>query len=64
MGELRVKFYLGQCEDCSPGESTSDSSTRLLQRGRGERQYMCEFGEGGVYAIKNVFFCRKFLLVS
>ena len=30
--ELRVKFYLGQNEACSPGDSTSDSSERLLQR--------------------------------
>ena len=30
--ELQVKFYLGQNEACSPGDSTSDSSERLLQR--------------------------------
>ena len=28
---LRVKFYLGQNEDCSPGGSISDSAERLLQ---------------------------------
>ena len=42
-----VKFHLGQNEDCSLGDSTSDSSERLLQRGRGEGQYI-RFGEGGV----------------
>ena len=26
----RVKFYLGQNEDCSPGDSISESSERLL----------------------------------
>ena len=32
MWELPVKFYLGQYEDCSQGDSTSDSSEKLLQR--------------------------------
>ena len=31
MYNLRVKFYLGQNEDCSPGGSISESSERLLQ---------------------------------
>ena len=31
MHYMRVKFYLGENEDCSPGGSTSDSSKRLLQ---------------------------------
>ena len=35
--ELRVKFYLGQNEDCSLGGSTSESSERLLQRGSGRK---------------------------
>ena len=30
----------------------------------GERQYICDFGEGGLHAIKHIFYCRKFLLVS
>ena len=30
---VRVKFSLGQNEDCSPGGSISDSSERLLQSG-------------------------------
>ena len=53
--ELRVKFYLGQNEDWSPVDSTSDSSEKLLQRGRGEGQYICDFGEGGVHAIKCIY---------
>jgi len=38
MRNMRFKFYLGQNEDCSLGDSTSDSSERLLQRGSGEGQ--------------------------
>ena len=60
VSELQVKFYLGQNEDCSPGDSTSDSSERLLQRGRGERQYICDFGKGGVCAIKHIFSVESF----
>ena len=37
MWELRVKFYLGQNEDCNLGDSSSDSCEKLPQRGRGER---------------------------
>ena len=45
--------------------SRSDSSERLLQRGRGEGQCMCDFGEGRVRAVKHIFFfSRKFLLVT
>ena len=33
MWELQVKFCLGQNEDCSPGDSISESSEKLLQRG-------------------------------
>ena len=29
---VRVKFYLGQHEDCGPGDSISDSSEKLHQR--------------------------------
>ena len=39
----------------SPRESISDSSEKLLQRGRGEGQYICDFSEGGVRAIKHTF---------
>ena len=34
----------------------TDSSEKLLQRGREEGQYMCDFSDGRVYAIKHVFF--------
>ena len=33
--EFRVIFYWGQSEDYSLGDSSSDSSEKLLQRGRG-----------------------------
>ena len=50
-----VKFYLGQNEDYSPGDSTSDNSEKLLQRIEVEGQYMCDFREEGVHAIKHIF---------
>jgi hypothetical protein len=55
MHNVRVKFYLGQKKDCSLGDSTSDGSEKLLQRGRGDGQYICDFGEGGVHAIRHIF---------
>ena len=36
-------FYLGQYEDCRPG----DSSKKLFQRGRGKGECICDFGEVG-----------------
>ena len=59
---LRVvsQVLLGQHEDCSPGDSTSDSSERLLQRGPGEGQYICDSGEGRVHAVKHIFFPEDF----
>ena len=62
MRELQVKFYLGQYEDYSLGDNTSDSSEELLRQGEG--QYVQDFGEGGVHAIRHIFFCRSFLLVT
>ena len=58
--ELQVKFGLRQNEDCSLGDSVSDSSEKLLQRGKGEGQYICDFGEGRVHAIKHIIFYRRF----
>ena len=52
-------FYLGQSQDYSPGDIISDSSEKLLQRGRREGQYICDFGEEGVHAIKHIFFLQK-----
>ena len=56
MWELQVKLYLGQYEDCSPGDRTSDSSERLLQRGSREGKYRCDFDTEGAHAIKHIFF--------
>ena len=56
MWEFPVKFYLGQNEDYSPGDSTSESSEELLQRGSGEGRYICDFGEERVHVIKHIFF--------
>ena len=47
MWELWVKFYLGQKEDYSPGDSISDSSEELLQRGGGKVSIIYDFSEGG-----------------
>ena len=41
------------------GDSTSDNSEKLFQRGRGEGQYLCDFGKKGVYAIKQVYFLES-----
>ena len=46
---------MGQNEDGSPEDSTSDSSENLLQRGREERQCTRDFGEGRVHATKHKF---------
>ena len=61
--EVWVKFYLGQSEDYSPGDSISESSEKLLQSRVGG-QYICDFGEGGVCAIKPMFFCRRLLKLT
>ena len=53
---LWASFYLEQNEDYSLKDNISDSSEKLLQRGRGEGQYIVDFGEGGVHAIKHIFF--------
>ena len=60
--ELWVEFYVGQNEDYSPGDSISESSEKLLQRSKGECQYIWNSGEGEVHAIKHFFFF--FLQVS
>ena len=56
MLQLGVKFHLGQNEACSPGNSTSNSSENPLQRGEeeGEGQYICDFDEEGIHAIKHL----------
>ena len=54
------KVHNVQNEGYIPGDSISDSSEKLLQRGRGEGQYLCDFGEGGVHAIQHIFFAEGF----
>ena len=46
---------MGQNEDYSLGDSISDSSEKLLQRGREEGQYTYNFSKGRVHAIKHIF---------
>ena len=71
MCNVRVLSYilLGQNEDYSPRDSISDSSEKLLQRGRGKVSIHLIFMKGGLHAIKHIyiyiyfFFFRLFLLV-
>ena len=51
-------------EDCSPGDCTSDSSDKLLQVSRGDGQYIREFGEQEIHAIKHIFFQVSGCLVA
>ena len=62
MCEFLIKFYLEQNEDYSLGDSISDCSEKLLQRGREEGKYICDFSEERVHKIKHSFFF--FLKVS
>ena len=48
-----VKFYLEQNEDYRPGDSTSESSEKLLQRDRGGRKFILVKGE---YVQSRTFF--------
>ena len=50
---------MGQNKDDFQGEDTSDGSEKLLQRARGGH-CVCDFGEGGVHAIKDMFFAEGF----
>ena len=61
--DLWGRFYLGQNEDQSLGGSISDSSENLLQRGRDDCQYICDFDERRRYMQSSTLFCRMFLLV-
>ena len=53
---VMIKFCLEQYEDCSLRDSTSDSSEKLFQGGRGEGEYIYDFGKRGVCAIKHVYY--------
>ena len=61
MNNLRVKFYLGQNEDCSPGGSISDSSERLLQTGSGGRSIDKVLVKGEFRTVKHSFFKKIFV---
>ena len=53
MCEFLIKFYLEQNEDYSLGDSISDCSEKLLQRGREEGKYICDFSEERIHKIKH-----------
>ena len=48
-------MYLGQNEDCSLGDSRSDSLETARERQWGRSVYIRDFSEGGVHAIKRIF---------
>ena len=62
MNNLRVKFYLGKNEDCSPGGSISDSSERLLHSGSGGKSTYKVLVKWEFGAMKHSFY--KSLFVS
>ena len=53
-GELQVKFYWGQ----SSGDSTSESSERLLQRGNGGRSVYKVLVKEEFHTIKRLLYRR------
>ena len=55
--ELWVKFYLEQNKDYTPGDNTSDSFEKLLQKGRGNVSLYVTLVKG------EHMFCRRLLLV-
>ena len=61
MQELRVKFYLGQNEDCSPGGSISDSSERLFQSGSGGKSIYKVLVKGEFNTMKHSI-CNRFFV--
>ena len=58
MHNLRVgvKFYLGRNEDCSPEDSVSDSSEKLLQRSSEGRSIYKVLVNGEFNTIKHSFY--------
>ena len=60
---MQVKFYLGQKENCSLGDSTSDSSGRLLQTVSGGRSRYKILVKSEFSAIKQLFY-KGFLIVT
>ena len=55
---VRVKFHLGQNENCSPGDSTLHSSERLLQIGSGGRSVYKILVKVAFSAIKHLLYKR------
>ena len=49
-GELLFKFSLGQNRD----QIVPDSTEKLFQSDRRDGRYVCDFGEGGVHAIRHL----------
>ena len=61
MNNLRVKFYLGKNEDCSPGGSISDSSERLFQSSSGGKSIYKVLVKGEFNTMKHSFYKMVFV---
>ena len=59
---MRVKYYFRQNEDCILGDSASDSSERLLQRGSGGWSIYKILVKDEFNAIKLLFYKRFFTI--
>ena len=57
----KLKFYLGQNEDCNPGGSISDSSKRVLQSSSGGRSIYKVLVKGEFNTMKHSFYKRFFV---
>ena len=61
MYNLRVKFYLGQNEDCSLKGSISDSSERPFQSGSGGKSVYKVLVKGEFNTMKHSIYKRFFV---
>ena len=55
---------MGQNEDYGLEDSIQVALRNCSKVVGGGGQYISDFGEGAVHAIKHVFFCRRFLLIT
>ena len=50
-----LKFYLWQNEDSGPEDSTSDSLRDCYREAEGKGQYISDFAEEAIHAIRHTF---------
>lgn len=61
MRVVKVKFYLGQNEDLA--QNTYQIALRCCSKepkGQRGNEYVCDFGEEEIHAIKHIFFYEGF----